>query len=825
MILQFTPDRLGTGDPFVSLAAAILHAIPETQQKALATRLREESDLLGRLLPRRTLIFIDQFEELFTTIQPSLRVPFVAMLKQLVLAAEMRVVITVRADFYANCVEMETLAHIIEHTTFPLSAPGVAALYDMITRPAARAALTFEEGLAQRILDDTGQAPGALALMAYTLDELYRRGLSHAAYEELGGVQGAIGKRSETMFLFLGEEEKAALPSVFRELVEVDERGTATRQRAPLARVASTPAARRLTDALTDARLLVQSRSENNEPVVEVAHEALFRTWLRLAEWIRDAADDLRLLRQVRTAAIEWDRNGRRVDFLWSHERLAPAYALRDRMGIEFDDITSEFIRPEYERLAEQFRTDQREFRQRSCVERLIEIGPPAAGALVGSLQHASTEATRRDIVTALGVLGQAAVPHLIDACLAERFKNRDAVLDALVRMRTSPGTAALEHLLEDKDVHIRVDAIRLAAITAHQDAIPSLARRFNDYVSDVRILAMLAVATFDSHQALATLESTLTRDASWSGLAVIEQLVFRDQAESDLLSTLEPPMRQVAESLLALISTNDMRHAEAFAGAIIPMLDDVEHPLFKTALRILIGSGSPTALRAVLNTTREHCSSYVLRTMRRSVRSRMMPALMDLLDAPESHVRASAARMLRQLATSGDLQFQDALHQYDGVSRLLRLTNDKDAEVSLSALTVLAAVRSIEAREVFRQYLSSPVDRIRRVAIQGLGRLGHLSAVPDLIAGLHDSFNGARIAAAIALVKLGAEKRAASEALAILARIADSAHDSDFKSVLIHIASAAPSPTFEEVLRRVQKSPSGAAVRVAARKLKSSGH
>ena len=60
----------------------------------------------------------------------------------------------------------------------------------------------------------------------------------------------------------------------------MDERGTALRRRSPLSLVASSAAATRLIDAFTQARLLGQSQVEDEEPVVEVAHEALLRSGL-----------------------------------------------------------------------------------------------------------------------------------------------------------------------------------------------------------------------------------------------------------------------------------------------------------------------------------------------------------------------------------------------------------------------------------------------------------------------------------------------------------------------------------------------------------------
>ncbi len=70
---------------------------------------------------------------------------------------------------------------------------------------------------------------------------------------------------------------------------------------------------------------MVQSQAEDGTPMVEVAHEALLRSWARLTQWIEDTQDDLRLLRQVRLGAEEWDRGGRKDDDLLTDTRLERA--------------------------------------------------------------------------------------------------------------------------------------------------------------------------------------------------------------------------------------------------------------------------------------------------------------------------------------------------------------------------------------------------------------------------------------------------------------------------------------------------------------------
>jgi formylglycine-generating enzyme required for sulfatase activity len=218
----------------------------------------------------------------------------------------------------------------------------------MITGPAARAGLSFEPELPERILDDTGVEPGALPLMAFALQLLYDRRiydrrsdegrLTHAAYGNFGGVKGAISQRAEETFRALDDGPKATLETVFRELVEVDETEggwVATRRRAPLEKVAPTPDARELVGAFTEARLLVQGKGEEDAPVVEVSHEALLREWPRLVDWIGKTGEDLAFLRQLRRAAGEWKEQGRGGDLLWPRRRCRQALGVLDRLRVE----------------------------------------------------------------------------------------------------------------------------------------------------------------------------------------------------------------------------------------------------------------------------------------------------------------------------------------------------------------------------------------------------------------------------------------------------------------------------------------------------------
>lgn len=511
LILSLTPDYLGASDPFASLAAALMSHLPDLRHKRLASRLREDPCFLATMLDSylgshypngQVLLIVDQFEELFSTIEPALREPFAETLKAATNSNNLRVLINLRGDFFGKCLDVPPLADLLKDGTFLLPSPSVPALYEMFTRPAERAGLQFEEGLPQRILEDTGAESGALALMAYALDELYHACkeegvLTLREYEKLGGVQGAIGKRGDGVFEALDAKSKKSLPRVFRELVEVDERGTATRRREKLETVASDAGSRHLVDALTNARLLVQSRGERNVPFVEVAHEALLQSWRRIALWIEEARDDLRLLRQVRLAAEEWDENGRDDAFIWPHERLEPVYGMQQKLGVEFDSVTAVFVRPEIERLQEEWSSPStRAHRRLAIIDRFAQIGGAGIPLIFAALDDRNPVNVRSNAANALG-----------------KIRAHEAV-DRLLAM-TKPAMEA--------SARVRISAVIALGKIGNPKAVPVLLKKLkklkarqwgeDSYNIGMRRAAATALGRIADERALTTLRNVAKND------------------------------------------------------------------------------------------------------------------------------------------------------------------------------------------------------------------------------------------------------------------------------------------------------------------------
>ncbi|MCK6580619.1 MAG: SUMF1/EgtB/PvdO family nonheme iron enzyme [Anaerolineae bacterium] len=326
-------------DPFRNLAESLVSQAPELSRKPNAVvleALRAGGEKLDELLQSvlakgvHLLLFVDQLEELFTLGEKAQGREAVEAYARLLQYDSPRftVLATLRADFYEAA--MTCFVKKPSASNFDLGRPSAFALREMIERPAKRAKLKMEDDLAELIVEEVNDQPGALPLVAYLLAQMYERmvrwadrAMTRAHYDSVGGVRGAISTVADATYdeLELPEERKsAALKRVFRVLVELtEEQGklVPTRRRADRASLMSDPDASLLVDKLTAARLLTADRD-----AVEVAHEALFTSWATLEEWIAEVQDDLRMVRQFERDAREWVRRGRPLELRPRNDQL-----------------------------------------------------------------------------------------------------------------------------------------------------------------------------------------------------------------------------------------------------------------------------------------------------------------------------------------------------------------------------------------------------------------------------------------------------------------------------------------------------------------------
>lgn len=285
------------------------------------------------------VLVVDQLEEVFTHCEdPEERELFVrAVTGPDPSAGAPRLVLGLRADFYAPCLRDARLARIVRAGQFTVPAMTGEELRAAVERPAAHAGLRLEEGLVEHLLRELSREAAAdgdsvaLPFLAHALRQTWarRRGtlLTFSGYEASGGIRGSVARVADELHDALDAPGRARLRELLLRMVTlVDADGRAARRRVPVPEADGDPgdgADRELLGRLADARLVVLDRGE-----AQLCHDSLLHGWPRLRDWIRDDRVGLLVRRRLGDAADSWDEAGRRNSGLYRGDQLATARSL-----------------------------------------------------------------------------------------------------------------------------------------------------------------------------------------------------------------------------------------------------------------------------------------------------------------------------------------------------------------------------------------------------------------------------------------------------------------------------------------------------------------
>jgi len=332
------------------------------------------------------VLFLDQMEELFTVCDRSQAHGFLAALYRAAHEARFRVIATIRSDFLHHCHEQADLLRILNGRGHIALGPiDAGSIREMILKPAQCAGLSLSEKLIRRLTGEAGHELGSLPLLAFALQQLFdkRKGmeLTKQAYDDMGGLVGAIGLQVDEVMAELGEEVRGAFDTVFSALVHLERSRPPTKKRVPLTVFNADKASTQLIDALTgsECRILVKSGNEQ-DTVVEVAHEKLFTAWPKLKHWIDGSGDALRLIDYAEEAARRWHDLGGHLRELWWHERAQPIQQALLRFNKTPSPDLETLLRPQrmlFERLNDETLSHQ------DCLligQKLAEFGDPRPG-------------------------------------------------------------------------------------------------------------------------------------------------------------------------------------------------------------------------------------------------------------------------------------------------------------------------------------------------------------------------------------------------------------------------------------------------------------
>jgi DNA-binding winged helix-turn-helix (wHTH) protein/tetratricopeptide (TPR) repeat protein len=367
--VQLDCADMGQAGLLETLASVLLDAeiddrllFENTSAVALAQRLAEDLpgviEQLQKQMPAiQLLVFIDRFEAVFRLphIGEQERVVFINVLDQLARSGSVLLILACRNDFYPHLTAYPALMSMkLRGGHFDLTPPGSADIAQIIRHPAQVAQLRYTtdergESLDELLINAAKSGPDTLPLLQYCLQELYRQRsadgeLSHAAFHEMGGLEGSIGARAEQVISALGPAQIAALPHVLSQLVLVaDDESTVTSRRVPWSALRN-DAENKLVQALVDAHLFV-SDLQGGAAAFGIAHEALLRRWPRVVAWIDEHRQALQVRSRISAQANRWQDSGRKRDMLLpSGTQTNQARQLLRTTGFSFTQQEHNFI-------------------------------------------------------------------------------------------------------------------------------------------------------------------------------------------------------------------------------------------------------------------------------------------------------------------------------------------------------------------------------------------------------------------------------------------------------------------------------------------------
>jgi serine/threonine protein kinase len=338
-----------------------------SQQQTMAKYLNTEPGYLGAMLRsrarsrgRRILVFIDQFEELYTQTQdPEARAAFIASLAAVAddATSPLRVVLSIRSDFLDRVVEHAQFVHELTRGLFFLAPPDRAGLRDALLQPAEMAGYQFEGSeMIEAMLDHLGHTPGALPLLQFAASQLWenrdrsRRLLTTNSYHRIGGIAGALASHADAVLAECTAREQTLVRALLLRLV-TSERTRALVPVSELYELSPDPNEVHLVvDRLVRSRLLVGQTVASTSGgtaaggSVELVHESLIHSWPLLQRWLDETQEDAAYLEQLRTAAKQWQAKGYAPGLLWRGDEMAEAKLWYSRYRGELPELQRAYL-------------------------------------------------------------------------------------------------------------------------------------------------------------------------------------------------------------------------------------------------------------------------------------------------------------------------------------------------------------------------------------------------------------------------------------------------------------------------------------------------
>lgn len=289
-----------------------------------------------KISSEKTILVIDQMEEMFTNenFDDDSRRNFIRILQLLLRSGLVWIIASARSDFYHRFSEIPELLEIKGGGQYDLLPPSITEIGEIIRYPALKSGLSFDvnnetgETLDDELIREASKDVSILPLLEFALQQLYEKRntieqnkgyiLPYKAYNEIGGIEGALKKHADEILAGLPPSVQKEFNLVFRSVVKIkngnDEMVVA--RKVPLGILALSKDRKQLVNAFINARLLISEKDNNDEIIIRVAHEALIRSWPRLKKLIEEEKEFLHIRENIENSMVLWEKEEKSYEYL-----------------------------------------------------------------------------------------------------------------------------------------------------------------------------------------------------------------------------------------------------------------------------------------------------------------------------------------------------------------------------------------------------------------------------------------------------------------------------------------------------------------------------
>lgn len=317
------------------------------------------------------IVFIDQFEEVYSLCYPDEKIEFVERLKNLIKNFPFKritLIIATRSDFYGHL--LDSFGNDLLKKQVNVIPMNVDEAKLAINEPAKKVGLSIESGLEERIIEDISDVEQiSLPLLAVTLEKLWQKAekseLTHKDYGDIAknGIKNVLEEHANDTINELKNELKNESVEhltrhVFTRLINYGLYDSPnTRRRAfPIKKLAfkhpensnDFDIIKKIITKFANKRLLVTDKSNDNdkEGTVEIVHDFLIYGWGKLKEWTQQAGENLLLLRRIELDASDWIKQGKRKnDLLLQGSRLKTVEDLLKQENVINEDEVFDYVK------------------------------------------------------------------------------------------------------------------------------------------------------------------------------------------------------------------------------------------------------------------------------------------------------------------------------------------------------------------------------------------------------------------------------------------------------------------------------------------------